>query len=64
MFAAKRNRSKLPLASGADVGMACFPGLLLVFLRDWRISAKLLANGRASGLSDSDALLVGVRVLT
>ena len=64
MFAAKRNRRKLPLACGADVGITCFPGLLLVFLRDWCVSAKLVANRYASGLSNSDALFVGVRMFT
>ena len=64
MLAAKRNRRKLPLTSGADVAIASCPGLRLVFLWDGCVSAKLVANKYASGLSDSDALLVSVRVLT
>ena len=63
MFAALRNTGKLPCASGTEVTVACFPGLRLVFLRDWGVSAKLVADRDASGLSDTDALLVGVRAL-
>ena len=64
MFAAKRNRWELPCASKAEITVTGFPRFRLVFLRDWCVSAKLVADGNASGLSNTDALLVGVRVLT
>ena len=64
MFATKRNTGKFATATKAKVAVTGYPRLSLVFLRDWCISAKLVANRYASGLSDSDALLVSVRVLT
>ena len=35
----------------------------MVFLRDWCISAKLIAGGNASRLSDVDAFFISVLVL-
>ena len=64
VFAAKRNGGKLPCATGTEITVTCVPGLRLVFLRGWCVSAKLVADGNANGLSDTDALLIGVRVLT
>ena len=64
VFALKCNTGKFATATRTKVAVAGKPRFSLVFLRDWCISAKLVANGYASGLSDSDALLVGVRVLT
>ena len=63
VFAAKRNIWKNSLASKANVCVVAFPGLSLVFLRDWCVSAKLIADGNASRLSDSEAFLIRILVL-
>ena len=63
MFAALRNTGELPCASGTEVTVACFPGLRLVFLRDWCITAKLIADRDAFRRSDSDAFFIRVLVL-
>ena len=63
VFAAKRNTGKFATATRAIDAVAHFPRLSLVFLRDWCISAKHLANGNASRLSDSEAFFMRVLVL-
>ena len=63
MLAAERNTGKFATATKAKVAIAGFPRLSLVFLRDWCVSAKLVADGNASRLSDSDAFFIRVLVL-
>ena len=63
VFATKRNTGKFAAAARTKVAVAGFPRLSLVFLRDWCISAKLIADGNASRLSDSEAFLIRVLVL-
>ena len=63
VFATKCNTGKFATASRAEVAVTGFPRLSLVFLRDWCISAKLIADGNASRLSNADAFFVSVLVL-
>ena len=63
VFATERNTGKFATATKAEVAVTGFPRLSLVFLRDWCISAKLITDGYASRLSDSDAFFVCVLVL-
>ena len=63
VLATKRNTGKFATATRTKVAVTGFPRLSLVFLRDWCISAKLIANGNASRLSDSEAFFIRVLVL-
>ena len=62
VLATLRNTGKFSTATWAEVAVACFPRLGLVFLRDWCVSAKLIADRNASRLSDSDAIFIRIRV--
>ena len=63
VFATKRNTGKFAGATRAKVAVNSYPRLRLVCLRDWCITAKLIADGNAFRRSDSDAFLIRVLVL-
>ena len=63
VFATARNTGEFATATRAEVAVNNYPRLSLVSLRDWCITAKLIADGKASRLSDSDAFLVSILVL-
>ena len=63
MFTTLRNTGKFATATKAKVAIAGFPRLSLVFLRDWCITAKFIADRNAFRRSDSDAFFVRVLVL-
>ena len=63
VFATERNTGKFATAARIKLAVIGFPRLSLVFLRDWCITAKLIADGNASRLSDSDAFFIRVLVL-
>ena len=63
MFATKRNTGKFATALRAKVAVDSGPRLSLVLLRDWCITAKLIADRDAFRPSDSDAFFIRVLVL-
>ena len=63
MFAAERNVWENASASRTGLAVADFPGVSLVFLWDWGVSASLVADRDAGGRSDVEALLVLVWML-
>ena len=63
MLATKRNTWKFATATKTKVAVAGKPRFSLVFLRDWCIFAKLIANGNAFRLSNADAFFILVLVL-
>ena len=63
VFSTKRNTGKFATATKAKVAVTGFPRLGLVFLRDWCITAKFIADRDAFRLSESDAFFIRVRVL-
>ena len=63
VFATSRNTGEFATATWAKVAVTGFPRLSLVFLRDWCVPAKLIADGNASRLSDSEAFLIRVLML-
>ena len=63
VFATQCNTGKFTTAAKAEVAVTGFPRLSLVFLRDWCIAAKLIADGKASRLSNADAFFIRVLVL-
>ena len=63
MFATQRNTGKFATATRAEVAVTGYPRLSLVFLRDWCITAKFVADRNAFRRSDSDAFFIRVLVL-
>ena len=63
VFATKRNTGEFATATRTEVAVTGLPRLSLVFLRDWCITAKLIADGDASRLSDSVAFFIRILVL-
>ena len=63
MFATKRNTGEFATATRAKVAVAGDPRLGLVLLRDWCVFAKLIANGNAFRLSNTDTFFIRILVL-
>ena len=63
VFATKRNTGKFAAATKTKVAVASDPRFSLVFLRDWCIFTKLIANRNAFRLSNTDAFFIRVLVL-
>ena len=63
VFATKRNTGKFATATRTKVVVASDPRFSLVFLRDWCVTAKLVADGDTDWLSDFDASSISVRML-
>ena len=63
VFATKRNTGEFATATRTKVAVASDPRFSLVFLRDWCIFNKFIANGNAFRLSNADAFFIRVLVL-
>ena len=63
MFATKRNSGKFATATGTIVTVTHLPRLSLVLLRDWCITAKLIADRNAFGLANANPFGIRVPVL-
>ncbi len=63
MFATQRNTGENASASRAGLAVANFPGVRLVFLWDWSVTASLVADWNAGGRSNIETLLILVWML-
>ena len=63
MFATKRNTGKFATATRTKIAVTSDPRLGLVLLRDWCVFAKLITNGNAFRLSNTDTCFIRVLVL-
>ncbi len=63
MFATERNTGEDASASRTGLAVANFPGVCLVLLWDWSVSASLVADRNAGGRSNVETFLILVRML-